>query len=260
MPAEPLPAAVGELEEPAVGAVDVQPQLLGLGDVGDRRRAGRSRRCSSCRRAATTRNGRRPAGAVCARPCAGARPDPSAARRRWARAARSRLENPAIVAAFVLAGVRLLAHVVRAVEEVLAELGVSRGHDAERFASDPPVVSSPCDVRGEVEQIAQPPGDVLLDLHDGGARLPQAHVAVQRPARGTPRARPCTARRRGCRRGSPGPRTRTCARRRLRLGEQRRRTRRRARAARRAAGARARARLSALSAGASSRPWMNPIR
>ena len=35
-PAEALPAAIGEMEEAAVGGVDVHPEVLGLGDVGHR--------------------------------------------------------------------------------------------------------------------------------------------------------------------------------------------------------------------------------
>ena len=50
---------------------------------------------------------------------------------------------------------------------------------AEKFAIEPPVVSSPCESGRELEQLAQPPRDVLLDLHHRRARLPQPDVAVE---------------------------------------------------------------------------------
>ena len=113
-PAEPLRPALGELEEPAVGRVDVQPQPFVGRDVGDRRRAGRSRRCSSSRRS-------EPPGTAACRPrgpagsCRAGRRDPSGARRRSARSRRLLPAEAGDRRRLRHAGVRLFADVVRPV-------------------------------------------------------------------------------------------------------------------------------------------------
>ena len=76
------------------------------------------------------------------------------------------------------ARVRLLADVVRAVEEVLAELRVARRHHGREVRHRAAREQQPLRLRRVVEEVAQPAHDVLLDLHRRGARLPQPDVAV----------------------------------------------------------------------------------
>ena len=87
-PLEPALPAVGQTEEPTVGAVDVHPQGLPLRRCRRCRRAGRSHRCSSCRRSDPPGTAACPPRGPRARMPAGPR-DPYAARRRSARCAGS---------------------------------------------------------------------------------------------------------------------------------------------------------------------------
>ena len=178
-PSEPLPAPIGELEEAAVGAVDVHPQRFGLRDVGDvaegidragvRRADGRDHEERTAARRAVFADHRAegigihpkfPVGRDQAEVAPGEPGD-----RRRLRVAR----------------MRLIGAVVRTVEEVLAELRVSRGHErgevGERTARREEALRR---LGREVEERAHPPGHVLFDLDDRRARLPQAVEPIER--------------------------------------------------------------------------------
>ena len=175
-PEEPSAAPVGELEEASVGAVDVEPQVLGVRDVGDRvERIDRAR----VRGAGARRHEER---AHAGRAVLGDHPPEGVGVHPELVVGRHEANVPLREAGdrrgLRHARVRLLAHVVRAVEEVLAELRVPRrdhrGQVRHRAAGQQQSLRT----LGVVEEVAQPPGDVLLDLDHGGARLPQAHVPV----------------------------------------------------------------------------------
>ena len=80
-----------------------------------------------------------------------------------------------------VARMRLIGAVVRAVQEVLAELRVPRGHErgevGERTARREDALRR---LGREVEEGAHPPGHVLFDLDDRRARLPQAVEPIER--------------------------------------------------------------------------------
>ena len=158
-----------------------------------------------------TRNGRSPAARSSTHDAPQRRRDPCAARRRSARCGAFRREKPGDRGGLRDARVRLLAHVVRAVEEVLAELRVTRrdhrGQVRHRPARRAAVPASPS---GKPNIVAEPAGDVLLDLHDRGARRPQTHEPVHPLREELGQRRGVQTRRPGCRRGSRAPRTRTC--------------------------------------------------
>ena len=234
--AEALAAPVGQLEEAAVGGVDVEPQAFVLRHVGDRvERIDRARvRRPRCRRDEERAQARRAVGADGVAQRVGVHPELGVGRHDPQVPARQAGDRGVLRHARV----GLVSAVVDAVGEVLPQPGVpGRDHRRERphraARGQQPLRSF-----REVEQRAQPTGDVLLQLHHRRARLPQADVAVEalRQELGERRRR---GRRRGCTRGSPVRCTRTCGSRpRRRRRSARGRRARRVRVARRPASGR----------------------
>ena len=75
----------------------------------------------------------------------------------------------------------LIGAVVGAVEEILPEPGVPRGHERGEVGERTPRREQPLRRLGrELEQRTHPPSDVLFDLDDGRARLPQPVEPIER--------------------------------------------------------------------------------
>ncbi len=183
---EPRPAAVGELEEPAVGGVDMHPEAF-VAATSATSASGSIAPVFVVPAEATTMNGRRPArrsSATVATQRLGVDAELGVGRHdAQVRAGEARDRR-----GLRDAGVRLLAHVVGAVTEVLAELRVpcrdDRGEVRERAAGREQALRA----FRILEQVAEPPRDVLLDRDRGRPLLPEAHEAVVRHAPRTPRA------------------------------------------------------------------------
>jgi len=68
--------------------------------------------------------------------------------------------------------------VIGAVQEITPELHVTRGHDRREVGHRSSRGEDALRTVGEVEEVAQPAGDVLLQLHHRRARTPQTRVPI----------------------------------------------------------------------------------
>ena len=172
-------AALGQLEEAAVGRVHVQPEPLAPRPLRSRRDRPR-RRCSSCRHSRRPRTAAalphappRPPGR--ARPGRAGAPASSARPRRCVAEAgqRGRLRH---------GGVRLAGDEEHAVEEVLAEQGVPRGHERREVRERAARREDAARLCGVAEQLAEPAADGHFELGARGRGLPDRREAVRHPA------------------------------------------------------------------------------